>query len=106
MEKLWISLCIRCGKAVDNSPPSPPHTPPLRKIYKYPPLRSALAALVILCASGCTVAQEKAERYRAIGEQFSNPKRVIVHYEREDDTLSGMECRCFGEACEQPPFTK
>ncbi len=106
MEKVWITLCIRCGKAVDNSPHPPSHTLPSKEIYKLTPLRGALGALVILCASGCTVAQEKAERYQAIGEQFSNPKRVIVHYERQDDTLSGMECRCFGEACNQPPFSE
>ena len=52
------------------------------------------------------MAQEKAQRYQAIGEQFSNPKQVIVTYSRVDDTLSGMECRCFGEACKQPPFTE
>ena len=95
MSKLWIT-----------SPLSPLILSPLRKIYKYSPLKGALGALVILCTGACTVAQEKAERYQAIGEQFSNPKRVIVHYERQDDTLSGMECRCFGEACKQPPFTE
>ena len=95
MSKLWITLPI-----------SPLILSPLRKIYKLTPLRSALGALVILCATGCTVAQEKAQRYQAIGEQFSNPKQVIVTYSRTDDTISGMECRCFGEACKQAPFSE
>ncbi len=95
MSNLWIT-----------PPISPLILSSIRKIYKYSPLRGALGALVILCAGGCTVAQEKAQRYQAIGEQFSNPKQVIVTYTRVDNTLSGMECRCFGEACEQPPFTK
>ncbi len=106
MEKLWITLCTRCGKAVDNSPHPPSHTLPSKEIYKLTPLRGALGALVILCAGGCTVVQEKGERYQAVMEKFWNAGHVEIHYKREGENLSGWEYRCFGEACKTSPMAE
>lgn len=93
-------------KVLISFPVSPLILSPLRKIYKLTPLRGALVALVISCATGCTVVQEKGARYVDIAEKFWNADNVRVEYKREGDVTSGLECRCFGEACKQPPFVE
>ncbi len=63
-------------------------------------------ALVILCTTGCTIAQEKGERYQAVLEKFWDAEYVKIHFERNGETMSGWEYRCFGEACKQRPFSE
>ena len=62
-----------------------------------------LAILVValpLSILGCTIGQQKLERYRDVADKAANPDRIEVYYYRKGDVKSGYECRCFGDACD------
>lgn len=66
-------------------------------------MRTWIAILCITIGAGCTVVQEKRERYEEVSRELANPDNVQGCYRRKGDKFKYvMEYRCSGEDCEIP----
>ena len=65
-------------------------------------MKTVIVTILGIMIAGCTVVEQKFEDYQDVAAKFSRPDKIKVCYQREDDTRTGFEVRCFGENCELP----